>query len=62
MGYDFWNRAVPVLGPSAINTLIYFIPLVGVAGGILFLDEPLTPNLFIGGALIGCGVVLARRG
>lgn len=61
VGYDFWNRAVPVLGPSAINTLIYFIPLVGVAGGIVLLDEPLTSNLFVGGALICCGVVLARR-
>ncbi len=60
LGYDFWNRAVPVLGPSAINTLIYFIPLVGVAGGVVFLAEPLTTNLFIGGALICCGVVLAR--
>jgi drug/metabolite transporter (DMT)-like permease len=62
LGYDLWNRAVPVLGPSAINTLIYFIPLVGVAGGIVFLDEPLTLNLFIGGALVCFGVVLARRG
>jgi drug/metabolite transporter (DMT)-like permease len=62
LGYDFWNRAVPVLGPGTINTLIYFIPLVGVAGGVVFLDEPLTLNLFIGGALICCGVLLARRG
>jgi drug/metabolite transporter (DMT)-like permease len=62
LGYDFWNRAVPVLGPGTINTLIYFIPLVGVAGGVVFLAEPLTFNLFIGGALICCGVVLARWG
>ncbi|MFZ1985660.1 MAG: DMT family transporter [Desulfatitalea sp.] len=62
LGYDFWNRAVPVLGPRVINTLLYFIPLVGVAGGVLFLDEPLTPNLFFGGVLISCGVLLARWG
>jgi len=62
LGYDFWNRAVPVLGPRVINTLLYFIPLVGVAGGVLFLDEPFTKNLFFGGVLISCGVLLARWG
>lgn len=61
LAYDFWNRAVPALGPTAVNTLIYFIPLVGVLGGILFLDEPVTPSLFGGGALIFGGVLLSRR-
>ncbi|MDA8139472.1 MAG: DMT family transporter [Desulfobacteraceae bacterium] len=61
MGYDFWNRAIPALGPTVINSLIYFIPLVGVIGGIVLLDEPVTPALFFGGALIFGGVLLARR-
>jgi drug/metabolite transporter (DMT)-like permease len=62
MGYDFWNRAIPALGPTMINSLIYFIPLVGVIGGIVLLSEPVTPALFFGGALIFGGVLLARRG
>ncbi len=61
LGYDFWNRAVPALGPTVINTLLYFIPLVGVVGGVIFLDEPVTRTLFWGGGLIFCGVFLARR-
>jgi drug/metabolite transporter (DMT)-like permease len=60
--YDLWNRAVPALGPTAVNTLIYFIPLVGVIGGIVFLDEAITPSLFIGGGLIFGGVLLGRLG
>jgi drug/metabolite transporter (DMT)-like permease len=60
MAYAFWNRAVSALGPTAINTLIYFIPLIGVISGIHFLGEPLTPALFWGGGLIFCGVLLAR--
>jgi len=60
MAYDLWNRAVPALGPTAINRLIYFIPLVGVLGGIVFLAEPLTPALFLGGGLIFSGVLLAK--
>lgn len=60
LAYDTWNRAVPALGPTAVNTLIYFIPLVGVVSGIIFLGEPLTETLLYGGALIMGGVVLAR--
>lgn len=60
--FDFWNRAIPALGPTVTNSLIYFIPVVGVAGGILFLGEPTTPALFGGGALILGGVLLARVG
>ena len=59
VAYDLWNRAVPALGPIAVNTLIYFIPLLGVIGGIVFLNEPLTPMLFAGGGLIFFGVLLA---
>ncbi len=61
LAYDTWNRAIPALGPTAVNTLIYFIPLVGVAGGILFLSEPFTLNLIIGGALIFGGVLTGNR-
>jgi drug/metabolite transporter (DMT)-like permease len=58
VAYDLWNRAVPALGPIAVNTLIYFIPLLGVIGGIVLLDEPLTSTLFYGGGLIFIGVLL----
>lgn len=60
LAYDFYNRAVPALGPTVTNSAIYFIPLVGVIGGIVLLGEPLTPSLFSGGALIFCGVLVAR--
>lgn len=62
VGYDFWNRAVPALGPNLTNTLLYLLPMVGVIAGIFALDEPVTDELFIGGGLILCGVVLAGKG
>ncbi len=61
VGYDFWNRAVPRLGPSTTNNLLYLLPLVGVATGVIALGEPLAPSLFIGGGLILAGVMLAGR-
>ena len=58
LAYDFWNRAVSTLGPTVSNTLLYFIPLFGVLSGILFLNEPITAELFWGGGLIFGGVFL----
>jgi len=62
VGYDFWNRAVPALGPNATNNLLYLLPLVGVITGVLGLGEPFTSTLFWGGGLVLGGVVLAGRG
>ncbi len=60
IAYDCWNRAVPELGATRVNTLLYLVPLFGVFSGVLFLDEPFTPQLLTGGALIFGGVLLAR--
>jgi len=62
VGYDLWNRAVPGLGPNAVNNLLYLLPLVGVVTGVLALGEPVTPALFVGGGLILAGVMFAGRG
>jgi len=61
IAYDFWNRAVPALGATRTNTLLYLVPLVGVVTGVLALDEPVTLPLLVGGGLIFCGVLLAQR-
>jgi len=62
LGYFFWNTAIPALGPSATNTLLYLLPLVGVLGGVLLLGEPFSVAVCTGGGLILAGVLLARRG
>lgn len=59
-GYDLWNRAVPALGPTRTNTLLYLLPIVGVLGGVVGLDEPVTSSLVLGSGLILCGVLLAQ--
>lgn len=61
LGYHFWNQAIPVLGVTASNNLLYGLPLVGVVTGILALGEPLTPAIGGGAVLILGGVLLAGR-
>ena len=46
---------------ARVALMAYLVPLIGVAGGVLILDEPLGWRLVGGGALILGGVVLADR-
>lgn len=61
LGYHFWNQAIPVLGVTASNNLLYGLPLVGVITGVLALGEPLTPAISAGAVQILGGVLLAGR-
>ncbi len=62
LAYLWWNRAIRVLGVTTTNSLIYGIPLVGVAAGVVVLGEPLTATVVAGGALIIVGVTGASWG
>ena len=46
---------------ARVALMAYLVPLVGVAGGVFILGEPLGWRLLGGGALILAGVVLADR-
>ncbi|MEX0667970.1 MAG: DMT family transporter [Acidimicrobiia bacterium] len=46
---------------ARVALIAYLVPLVGVAGGVLILDEPLGWRLVSGGALILAGVILGDR-
>jgi drug/metabolite transporter (DMT)-like permease len=50
------------LPATKLSFITYCVPLVAVAIGTLFLDEPLTPRVVAGSALVITGVVLAVRG
>lgn len=61
IAYHFWNQAIPALGVTVTCNLLYALPLVGVAGGIILLDEPLTAGVGLGAVLIIGGVVWAHH-
>jgi drug/metabolite transporter (DMT)-like permease len=61
LGYHFWNQAIPALGVTVACNLLYALPLVGVAGGVVLLGERLTPGIGFGAALIIGGVVWAHQ-
>lgn len=56
-----WNFAFARLEAGVASLTFFAQPVVGVALGILFLGESLSPSLLLGGALIGISLVLASR-
>ncbi|HUG63670.1 MAG TPA: DMT family transporter [Gaiellaceae bacterium] len=60
LGYMFWNLGLKGLGPTRAVTYAYAIPPLAVAFGAVFLDEPVTLWLALGGALVVGGIATAQ--
>lgn len=62
LGYAIWYGVLPHLAPSLAAIAQLTVPLIALAGGILFLGEALTLSFAIAAALILGGVALAIYG
>jgi len=64
LGYALWYVALPSLPTTLAGIAQLSVPVIAVAAGVLFLQEPLTGRLIIAGALVLGGIavsVTARR-
>jgi drug/metabolite transporter (DMT)-like permease len=62
IAYLLYFKLIANIGPARALSVTFLIPLFGVLWGYLFLDEPLTVNMLMGGSLILGGTWLAMRG
>jgi drug/metabolite transporter (DMT)-like permease len=60
LGYILWNAGLKGLGPTRAVTYAYAIPPLAVTFGAVFLDEPVTLWLALGGALVVGGIAAAQ--
>jgi len=61
VAYLLYFKLIANIGPARALTVTFLIPLFGVLWGYLFLGEPLTINMLLGGSLILGGTWLAMR-
>ena len=61
-GYVTWSIALRGLEPSRAMSYLYCVPPLAVVIGAVFLDEPVTLWLLLGGVLVIGGVAVAQRG
>ncbi|MGE4220045.1 MAG: DMT family transporter [Alphaproteobacteria bacterium] len=59
IGYAIWYAALPGLSRSAAAFVQLTVPAIAAAGGVLFLQEPMTARLVLASAGILGGVALA---
>ena len=55
-----WLGLVRAGEASRVSAYIFFVPLVAVVIGAIFLDETLSPSLLVGAALVVAGIYLAN--
>ena len=61
MAWVLWLRLVSAGEASRVSAYIFFVPLVSVALGAVFLGEELSYSLILGAALIVTGIYLVNR-
>lgn len=56
-----WNFAIKVLGAVKTSAYIYAVPVLTVASAVIVLNEPVTPKMLTGGALILAGLFISQQ-
>ena len=61
LAWVLWLGLVRGGEASRVAAYVFFVPLVSVVIGAIFLDERLSVSLLVGAALVVCGIYLANR-
>jgi drug/metabolite transporter (DMT)-like permease len=57
-----WNYGAARLSAAVAGAFLYLVPMIAVAAGAVFLAEPVSGNVVLGGLLILAGVGIAQFG
>jgi drug/metabolite transporter (DMT)-like permease len=61
LAWTLWLGLVQAGEASRVSAYVFFVPIVSVLLGALFLGETLSPLLLVGAALVVCGIYLVNR-
>lgn len=61
LAWVLWFGLVRAGEASRVAAYIFVVPIVSIVLGIVFLDEPLSPSLAVGAALVVGGIYLVNR-
>lgn len=59
LGYIVWYRVLPALAASTAAICQLSVPLIATIGGVVLIDESLTPRLLLAGTAILGGIAMA---
>lgn len=61
LAWLLWLGLVRAGEASRVSAYIFFVPLVAILIGVLFLDETLSPSLLVGAVLVVSGIYLVNK-
>ena len=61
LSYVLFARGIEVIGPTAASSYVFLVPVFGVIGGLLLLDEEIGASMVLGFILIVYGVTEVQR-
>jgi drug/metabolite transporter (DMT)-like permease len=61
LAWALWLGLVKAGEASRVAAYVFFVPLVSILIGALFLNEALSPSLLVGAALVVSGIYLVNR-
>jgi O-acetylserine/cysteine efflux transporter len=61
LAWMLWLGLVRAGEASRVSAYVFFVPLVSILLGVLFLGEPLSSWLLVGAVLVVCGIYLVNR-
>jgi len=59
LGYALWYRVLPKLATTTAAIAQLSVPVIAVAAGVIFLNEPLTLRLLVSGGLVLGGIAMS---
>lgn len=59
LGYALWYRVLPALPTTIAGIAQLSVPVIAVAGGVVFLGEALTPKLISAGTIVLIGIAVS---
>ncbi len=60
VSFLIWFRLLQIYPSSRLGVLSFMTPVFGVAAGAILLDEPLSPEFLLGGALVLTGMIMVQ--
>lgn len=61
VAYVLNYQSIAAVGPTRASLVTYLVPVVAIAVGVLFLDEPFRLRLLLGAALVVLGIALLQE-
>lgn len=61
VAYVLNYQSIAAVGPTRASLVTYIVPVVAIAVGVLFLDEPFRLRLLLGAALVVLGISLLQE-